>query len=118
MNSSESRLGETQSRWSGRSRLRSFIKQAHDRINAMKTLPHVVEARYVSGYRIALVFNTDVRKTVDFSRWLRGPVFEPLRGREAFRKFFIAGGTICWPNGADIAPETLYAEQSVSNRAA
>lgn len=105
-------------RWSGRSRLRSFIKQAHNRVNTMKTLPHVVEARYVSGYCIALVFNTGVRKTVDFSRWLRGPVFGPLRGREAFRKFFIGGGTVCWPNGADIAPETLYAEQSASDRAA
>lgn len=84
----------------------------------MQALPHIVQARYVAGYRIELVFNTGVRKTVDFSRWLRGPVFGPLRGREAFRKFFIAGGTVCWPNGADIAPETLYTEQSVSNRAA
>jgi hypothetical protein len=84
----------------------------------MKTLPHVVEARYVAGYRIEIVFNTGVRKIVDFSRWLRGPVFGQLRGRGAFRKFFVDGGTICWPNGADIAPETLYAERSVSNRAA
>jgi len=84
----------------------------------MKTLPHVVEARYDSGYRIALVFNTRVRKTVDFSRWLREPEFGPPRSREAFRKFFIGGGTICWPNGADLAPETPYAEQSASDRAA
>ena len=73
---------------------------------------------FLSRVRYHIYFNTGVRKTVDFSRWLRGPVFEPLRGREAFRKFFIGGGTVCWPNGADIAPETLYAEQSVSNRAA
>mgnify|MGYP001571298688 CR=1 FL=1 len=84
----------------------------------MKILPHVVEARYVSGYRIELLFNTGVRKTVDFSHWLKGPVFEPLRNRQAFRKFYIDGGTICWPNGADIAPETLYSTQGVSERAA
>ncbi|MBI4206518.1 MAG: DUF2442 domain-containing protein [Betaproteobacteria bacterium] len=84
----------------------------------MKTLPHVIEARYVSGYRIELLFNTGVRKTIDFSHWLRGPVFEPLRNREAFRKFYIAGGTICWPNGADIAPETLYSTRGISKRAA
>ena len=84
----------------------------------MKALPHVIEARYVSGYRIALLFNNGVRKTIDFSHWLKGPVFEPLRNRETFRNFYIDGGTICWPNGADIAPETLYSIQGVSKRAA
>jgi len=84
----------------------------------MKTLPQVTEARYVSGYRIELVFNTGLRKTVDFSRWLDGPVFKPLRNRSEFRKFFLAGGTVCWPNGADIAPETLFSVQGVSERAA
>lgn len=84
----------------------------------MKTLPHVIEARYVSGYLIELLFNNGVRKTIDFSHWLKGPVFEPLRNRAAFRNFHIGGGTICWPNGADIAPETLYSTQGVSKRAA
>ena len=84
----------------------------------MKTLPHVVEARYVSGHCIDLLFNTGVRKTVDFTRWLKGPVFEPLRKPAEFRKFFLSGGTVCWPNGADIAPETLHAARAVSQNAA
>ena len=84
----------------------------------MKTLPHVIEARYVSGYRINLLFNTGLRKTVDFTRWLRGPVFEPLQKPAEFRKFFVSGGTVCWPNGADVAPETLYAAPAASERAA
>ena len=82
----------------------------------MSPLPQVVEAKYVSGYRIALVFNTGLRKTVDFSRWLKGPMFRPLKDVSEFRKFFIAGGTVCWPNGADIAPETLFSVPAVSER--
>ena len=46
--------------------------------------------------------------TVDLQRWLEGPIFEPLKGRSYFQRFFIDGGTIVWPNGADIAPETLH----------
>lgn len=84
----------------------------------MTSLPQVIEAQYVSGYRIEIVFNTGLRKIVDFSHWLRGPVFEPLKNRAEFRKFFITGGSVCWPNGADIAPETLFSVRGVSERAA
>lgn len=84
----------------------------------MTILPQVIEAHYVSGYCIALLFNTGLQKTVDFSHWLKGPVFGPLKNRTEFRKFFIAGGSVCWPNGADIAPETLFSIRGVSKRAA
>ena len=80
----------------------------------MKKLVTVVEASYVSGYRLRLCFSDGVERTVDFSPWLRGSVFEPLREMRAFKKFFVAGGTVCWPNGADIAPETLRASEDAA----
>jgi len=67
----------------------------------------VVRATYVRDFRILLRFNDGAEKTVDFSRWLRGEVFKPLANKREFKRFFVAGGTVCWPNGADIAPETL-----------
>ncbi len=38
-------------------------------------------------------------------------VFAPLRNREEFLKVYVDSeiGTICWPNGADLDPDVLYA---------
>ena len=74
----------------------------------MDFLPSVIRATYDGGFRIHLTFNDDLQGTVDFQSWLEGPIFEPLKDRAYFQKFFIDGGTVVWPNGADIAPETLY----------
>ena len=52
--------------------------------------------------------NDGTDASVDFEQWLSGPVFEPLQRVTYLRKFFIDGGTVVWPNGADVAPETLY----------
>jgi hypothetical protein len=74
----------------------------------MKVLPAVVDAEYRGEFKIRVVFNDGVESTIDFSDWLTGPVFEPLKDPNYFARFFIEGGTVSWPNGADIAPETLH----------
>jgi hypothetical protein len=74
----------------------------------MVFLPHVIRAEYDEDFRIHLTFNDGAEGSVDFESWLVGPVFEPLKDKTYFRKFFLEGGTVAWPNGADIAPETLY----------
>ncbi|HTF87127.1 MAG TPA: DUF2442 domain-containing protein [Planctomycetota bacterium] len=83
----------------------------------MQFLPTVVHAESREGYEIHLTFNDGLEATVDFLPWLSGPVFEPLKDRGYFRRFFLEGGTVAWPNGADIAPETLY-ERAKANAAA
>ena len=80
----------------------------------MDVLPAVVEAEYVSDFKIRLVFNDGVSGVVDFADWLEGPVFEPLKDHDYFSSFFLEGGTVVWPNGADIAPETLHAQAKAS----
>lgn len=74
----------------------------------MKANPHVVRADYLGGYRIHIAFDDGVAGPVDFRDWLDGPVFEPLKDPAYFRRFHLEGGTVAWPNGADIAPETLH----------
>jgi len=84
----------------------------------MRSMPFVIRAEYRGGYRIRLTFDDDHQKTIDFGQWLNGPVFEPLKDRAYFRRFFLDGGTVAWPNGADIAPETLYDQEGVAEDAA
>ena len=83
----------------------------------MAFLPSVISAEYRGSYRIHLTFNDNSEKTIDFLPWLDGPVFEPLKDPDYFWRFFLDGGTVAWPNGADVAPETLYEQQGVEEAA-
>lgn len=74
----------------------------------MLSIPVVTAAAYAGGHRIHLTFDDGRTGTVDFGAWLDGPVFEPLKDEAYFQLFALDGGTVAWPNGADIAPETLY----------
>jgi len=76
----------------------------------MTFLPSVVHAEHRGDFRLRVVFNDGSENTIDFAPWLDGPMFEALKTPAFFRRYFIDGGTVTWPNGADIAPETLYAE--------
>ena len=56
-------------------------------------------------------------REIDLDPYLWGPVFEPLRADpKLFRavRIYPQGETIYWPNGADIAPETLYEDSHQS----
>jgi len=82
-----------------------------------KQLIRVVSAKYVRAHQLRIEFSDGAEKTIDFSRWLHGEVFQPLADKREFKRFFVAGGTVCWPNGADIAPETLRASEDAANAA-
>ena len=83
----------------------------------VKSLPVVVHAEYRGEFKILVEFNDGIAATIDFSDWLTGPVFEPLKDRAYFARFFVDGGTVSWPNGADIAPETIHDRAKASTAA-
>jgi len=69
----------------------------------------VTSAEYLSGTTLDIAFSDGVRAEIDFSDWIeRYPFFAPLKDPEYFRNFSLDGWTVVWPNGADIAPETLH----------
>ena len=74
---------------------------------------HDVTGVEVSGkHRLRLTFDDGTVGEVDFAgREWRG-VFEPLVDPDYFARVTVdpEAGTITWPNGADMAPEPLYAE--------
>jgi hypothetical protein len=71
----------------------------------------LVEARVVADFVVSLRFSDGVAGRVDLRCALNGPVFASLKDPEEFRKLSLdlELGTITWPNGADLAPEFLYA---------
>jgi hypothetical protein len=65
----------------------------------------------LGGYRLHLRFSDGTERDVDVERFLRGPVFEPVRAdRSVFEAVRVDPElqTLVWPNGADIDPDVLY----------
>lgn len=78
-------------------------------------VPRIVALEPRGGFRVHFVFWDGTAKEIDLEPYLHGPIFEPLRRDPAlFAQMYLDLDTIAWPNGADIAPETLYEDALAS----
>jgi hypothetical protein len=71
------------------------------RVQSIEPLdPPIVRVRFSNGEQ----------RVIDLAAYIAtGPIFEPVRNDPAFfRSASVEGGTIAWPNGADIDPDVLY----------
>jgi Protein of unknown function (DUF2442) len=78
----------------------------------MRSTPLLTEAQPLDCHAVHVRFEDGTTADVDLSYLLDyGGVFEPLHDPDYFARLRAdaEAGTIVWPNGADIAPETLYA---------
>ena len=72
-------------------------------------LKDIVAAHALDGYRLYLRFEegvVDLAPVLSFRN-----MFEPLRDSDYFAQVRVEPelGTVCWPNGADLDPDVLYA---------
>jgi hypothetical protein len=76
-------------------------------------LKDIIEVQPIQKYRLRLRFEDGTEGEVDIAAMIRFEgVFAPLKDPVEFRKVQVDPelGTICWPNGADLDPDVLYAK--------
>jgi len=72
--------------------------------------PDVIDVKVQDGRKVWIEYANGLAGVVDVSPLLAGAIFDRVRNDDdLFREVAIDPmGTICWPDGADIAPERLY----------
>ncbi len=72
--------------------------------------PDITEVEVVRHGGLRLTFADGLRGDVDVLDRMMGPVFDEARTPDGFAKVSVDSetGTVVWPGGADLAPDTLY----------
>lgn len=71
---------------------------------------HIVAAKYVSDYKISVVFDDGCRCVADFEGVVKGdhrPIVRQLSSLDLFKDFKVQANTVVWSNGVDFAPEFI-----------
>jgi hypothetical protein len=79
----------------------------------------IVSVKARADWKLEIAFSDGTRGTVSLKDRLFGPVFEPLKDPKLFAQVTVDEfGAVCWPNGADLAPDALYAKLKALTRVA
>jgi hypothetical protein len=72
--------------------------------------PDITQAAVVRHGVLELTFADGLSGEVDVLERMRGPVFSDARTPEGFAEAAVdpETGTVVWPGGADLAPDTLF----------
>jgi len=72
--------------------------------------PDITDVAVLRHGVLRLTFADGLEGQVEVLDRMRGPVFEAARTPEGFAQVAVdeETGTVVWPGGADLAPDTLY----------
>lgn len=70
--------------------------------------PRITNVMPLADYKVHLHFSNGEQGVYDLSKFLDRGVFKELRNEQYFKKVTVDNGTICWPHGQDLCPDTLY----------
>ena len=70
----------------------------------------LIEARYRGEFQVALRFSDGEEGIFDGRELLKrsGPLLDPLRDENYFKRVFIDAGALSWPNGLELSPTRLH----------
>ncbi len=79
----------------------------------MYIVPNPIEIKVLENYKIWIKFKNGEEKIFDMKKYVDQKFYQKLKDKKYFEKVKIAGNTIEWENGEDIAPENLYYDSIV-----
>ena len=70
--------------------------------------PRVLDVAPLADYKVIITFDTGEKRIFDVMPYIGGDWFGKLMNVDVFNTVRVAGNTIEWAEGQDIAPHELY----------
>jgi hypothetical protein len=74
----------------------------------VKNIPEVTSVKACADFILAVTFGNGEVRQFDVRPYLERGIFVRLKDVNLFKRAYVEHGTVAWPGGLDIAPETLY----------
>ncbi len=74
----------------------------------MNHLEEVTAVCALSGHQLKLKFKSGEDRLFDCTPYLNKGLFKALQNEAVFNQVRLCSGSIAWPGGLDLSPETLF----------